>query len=191
MRHCRMWSRPSLLGKSQVKGKHLGRLTFTWKEKNGASGERPGLSGISDCGGEGRQASRRGKHMATWCHNSPLSIFLSELHTPTLPLAKPVFPVWGPRSRDPELFSRDTKVTPCGSTANWLPSLLVKCAVLPNLSLTKPVGIIPVFLMVFIFLQNSRSNIFHRFIFLFSLLVSLLTWLFTSVFNLHKRSLFS
>lgn len=91
----------------------------------------------------GRQAGRqKGKQCSTWwrCHNSPPSISLSELHTPALPLAKPVFAVWGPRSR---LFSLDTKVTLRGSTPNWLPPLLVKCAVLPNLLLTKTGGDYP------------------------------------------------
>lgn len=69
MGHCRMLFSHSLLGRSQVEGKHLGRLTFTWKEKNRASGERFGLSGISVPGLDGKAGWQAGgeaaEHMAT------------------------------------------------------------------------------------------------------------------------------
>lgn len=47
-----------------MEGKHLGLLTLE------ASGERPGLSGIADCGWEGRKESRQAggkaaEHMVT------------------------------------------------------------------------------------------------------------------------------
>lgn len=76
MGHCRMWFSHSLLGRSQVEGKHLAPLTFTWMEKQSEWGKTWVIRNLWlwMWRNEGRQAGRQeGKQRSTWrrCHNSP------------------------------------------------------------------------------------------------------------------------
>lgn len=161
MGHCRMWFSCSLLGRSQVEGKHLGRLTFTWKERRAERvGKDLGYHGISGPGLDveaGWQAGRRGSSGA---HGD--GVIISFLPFPYLSSTRRRFLSLNLCSQCEGLAVGPGMSPPSAVLSGyeghrlWLHGQLTSFTIsqmrcLPNLSLTKREGIIPVFLTVFLF----------------------------------------
>lgn len=137
-----------------MEGKHLGRLTFTWKEKNRVSGERFGLSGISVPGLDGK-AGRQGAHGD--------GVIIPLLPFPYLSFTRRHFLSLNLLCSQCEGLALRPGTSPPSALLSqyeghrlWLHGQLTSFTIsqmrcLPNLLLTKWVGIIPVFLTVFLY----------------------------------------
>lgn len=153
-----------------MEGKHLGRLTFTWKEKNRASGERFGLSGISVPGLDGK-AGRQGAHGD--------GVIIPLLPFPYLSFTRRHFLSLNLLCSQCEGLALRPGTSPPSALLSqyeghrlWLHGQLTSFTIsqmrcLPNLLLTKWVGIIPVFLTSVPLPKNRCSNGSPHFIFLF------------------------